>query len=81
MYVNKLRVTILFFVIIVHLCRISILIIENETIFNDKILAFIAFFIVIYFLNLHLTMYLTYSMLIVTLIKRRQKKEKKKKRA
>ncbi len=72
MHINKLRVTILFFVTIVRLCRISILIIENEAIFNDKILAFIAFFIVIYFLNLHLTMYLTYSMLIVTLTKRRR---------
>ncbi len=50
MHVNKLQVTILFFVTIVRLCKISILIIENETIFNDKILAFIAFFIVVYFL-------------------------------
>ncbi len=72
MYINKLRVTILFFVTIVRLCRISILIIENEAIVDDKTLAFIAFFIVAHFLNLHLTMYLTYSMLIVTLTKRRQ---------
>ncbi len=72
MHVNKLRVTILFFVTIVRLYRILILIIENETIFDNKILAFIAFFIVVYFLNLHLAMYLTYSMLIVTLTKRRQ---------
>ncbi len=73
MYINKLRVTILFFVTIVRLYRISILIIENEAIFNDKALTFIAFFIVAYFLNLHLTMYLTYSMSIVTLTKRRRK--------
>ncbi len=73
MHVNKLRITILFFVTIVRLCRISILIIENKTIFNNKILAFIAFFIVIYFLNLHLTMYLTYSISTIILIKRRRK--------
>ncbi len=72
MYINKLRVTILFFVTIVHLCKISILIIENEIIFNNKTLAFIAFFTIIYFLNLHLTMYLTYLMSIVTLTKRRR---------
>ena len=71
MHINKLRVTILFFVTIVRLCKISILIIENETIFDNKILAFIAFFIVAHFLNLHLTIYLTYSMSIVTLTKRR----------
>jgi len=82
MHVNKLRVTILFFVTIVRLCRISILIIKNEAIFGDKILAFIDFFIVAHFLSLHLTMYLTYSMSIVTLTKRRQEtrdlKEEKK---
>ncbi len=72
MYISKLRVTISFFVTIVRLCKILILIIKNEAIFNDKILAFIAFFIVAYFLNLHLTMYLAYSMLIVTLTKRRR---------
>jgi len=72
MYISKLRVTISFFVTIVRLCKILILIIKNKAIFNDKILAFIAFFIVAYFLNLHLTMYLTYSMLIVTLTKRRR---------
>ncbi len=72
-YISKLQITILFFVTIVRLCEISILIIKNETIFNDKILAFIAFFIVSYFLNLYLTIYLTYSMSIVTLTKKRQK--------
>ncbi len=73
MHVSRLRVTILFFVTIVRLCKISILIIKNEAIFGDKILAFIAFFIVAHFLDLHLIMYLTYSMSIVTLTKRRQK--------
>ncbi len=71
MHMNKLRVTISFFVTIVRLCRISILIIKNEAIFDDKILAFIAFFIVVYFLSLHLTMYLMYLMSIVTLTKRK----------
>jgi len=73
MHINKLQITISFFVTIVRLCRISILIIKNEAIFNNKTLVFIAFFIVAYFLNLHLTMYLTYSMSIVTLTKRKRK--------
>jgi len=56
----------------VCLYKISILIIKNKAIFNNKILAFIAFFIVIYFLNLHLTMYLTYLLSILALTKRKQ---------
>jgi len=72
MYANKLRVTILFFATIVRLYKISISIIKNEAIFDDKILVFITFFIVIYFLNLHLTMYLTYSISIMTLAKRKR---------
>jgi len=73
MHINKLRVTILFFVTIVRLYKISILVVEDEAIFNNKILTFIAFFIVIYFLSLHLTIYSTYLILIVTLTKRKQK--------
>ncbi len=72
MYISKLRITISFFVTIVCLYKISILIIKNKAIFNNKILAFIAFFIVIYFLNLHLTMYLTYLLSILALTKRKQ---------
>jgi len=72
MHVSKLRATISFFVIVVRLCKISILIIENETIFDDKTLTFIAFFIVVYFLDLYLTMYLIYLISIVTLTKKRR---------
>ncbi len=72
MHVSKLRVTISFFVIVVRLCKISILIIENKTIFDDKTLTFIAFFIVVHFLDLYLTMYLMYLISIVTLTKKRR---------
>jgi len=61
----------------VRLCKISILIIKNKTIFNNKILASIAFFIVIYFLSLYLIIYLIYSISIVTLAKKGQKIKKK----
>ncbi len=77
MYISKLQVTILFFVIIIHLYEISISIIKNKAIFNNKILAFIAFFIVTYFLNWHLKIYLIYSISIITITKKNKKIERK----
>ncbi len=57
-----------------RLYKISISIIKNKVIFNNKILTFIAFSIIIYFLSLHLTIYLIYSILVVTLIEKKNLK-------
>ena len=60
-----------------YLYKISILIIKNKTIFDNRTLASIAFSIITYFLNLYLIIYLIYSVSILILTKENKRSKKR----